>query len=82
MFSGTINPNNKDTLIHLAECMLINLDELENLNRTEMEHYKGLITKTHIRIRKAYGRNKQIIARMSIKGNSRDNEMLDVSLKC
>ena len=25
MFSGTINPNNKDTLIHLAECMLINL---------------------------------------------------------
>jgi predicted P-loop ATPase len=36
IFSGTINPNNKDTLIHLAECMLINLDELENLNKTEM----------------------------------------------
>ena len=30
LFSGTINPNNKDTLDQLAECMLINLDELEN----------------------------------------------------
>ena len=27
LFSGTINPNNKDTLVQLAECMLINLDE-------------------------------------------------------
>ncbi|MFM7894605.1 MAG: BT4734/BF3469 family protein, partial [Flavobacterium sp.] len=33
LFSGTINPNNKDTLVQLSECMLINLDELENLNR-------------------------------------------------
>lgn len=26
IFLGTVNPNNKDTFIHLAECMLINLD--------------------------------------------------------
>lgn len=45
MFSGTINSNNKDTLIHFAECMLINLDELENLNRTEIGTLKELITK-------------------------------------
>ena len=36
IFSGTINPSNKDTLIHLAECLLINLDELEHLNKTEI----------------------------------------------
>ena len=30
VFSGTINPDNKDTLIYLSESMLINLDELEN----------------------------------------------------
>lgn len=47
IFSGSINPNNKDTLIHLAECMLINLDELENLNRTEIGSLKELITKNH-----------------------------------
>lgn len=57
IFSGTINPNNKDTLIHLAECMLINLDELENLNRSEIGSLKEIITKTHIRMRKAYGHN-------------------------
>lgn len=63
MFSGTINPNNKDTLIHLAECMLINLDELENLNRTEIGTLKELITKSHIRMRKAYGHNNETLPR-------------------
>lgn len=63
MFSGTINPNNKDTLIHLAECMLINLDELGNLNRTEIGTLKELITKTHIRMRKAYGHNNETLPR-------------------
>lgn len=63
IFSGTINPNNKDTLIHLAECMLINLDELENLNRTEIGSLKELITKTHIKMRKAYGHNNENMPR-------------------
>ena len=63
IFSGTINPNNKDTLIHLAECMLINLDELENLNRTEIGTLKELITKTHIRMRKAYAHNNENMPR-------------------
>ena len=63
IFSGTINPNNKDTLIHLAECMLINLDELENLNKTEIGSLKELITKTHIRMRKAYGHNNENMPR-------------------
>ena len=63
LFSGTINPNNKDTLIHLSECMLINLDELENLNRTEIGSLKELITKSHIRVRKAYGHNSESLPR-------------------
>lgn len=63
IFSGTINPSNKDTLIHLAECMLINLDELENLNRTEIGTLKEIITKTHIRMRKAYGHNNENMPR-------------------
>ena len=65
LFSGTINPNNKDTLIHLSECMLINLDELENLNRTEIGSLKELITKTHIRIRRAYGHNNETLPRIA-----------------
>jgi hypothetical protein len=65
LFSGTINPNNKDTLIHLSECMLINLDELENLNRTEIGSLKELITKTHIRIRRAYGHTNETLPRIA-----------------
>jgi predicted P-loop ATPase len=63
LFSGTINPNNKDTLVHLAECMLINLDELENLNRSEIGSLKEIITKTQIRMRKAYGHNNETMPR-------------------
>ena len=63
LFSGTINPNNKDTLVQLAECMLINLDELENLNRSEIGSLKEIITKTQIRMRKAYGHNKETMPR-------------------
>ncbi|HKR05365.1 MAG TPA: VapE domain-containing protein, partial [Bacteroidia bacterium] len=62
-FSGTINPNNKDTLIHLVECMLINLDELENLNRSEIGSLKEIITKDQIRIRRPYGHNNETLPR-------------------
>lgn len=65
IFLGTVNPNNKDTFIHLAECMLINLDWLENLNRTEIGSLKELITKTHIRRRKACGHNHKNIPRIA-----------------
>jgi len=63
LFSGTINPNNKDTLIHLAECMLINMDELENMNRTEIGTLKEIITKSAIRIRRSYGHNNESLTR-------------------
>jgi predicted P-loop ATPase len=57
LFSGTINPNNNDTLVQLAEFMLINLDKLENLNRSEIGSLNEIITKTKTRMRKAYGNN-------------------------
>jgi len=63
IFSGTINPNNKDTLIHLAECMFINMDELENMNRTEIGAFKEIITKAAIRMRRAYGHHIEAFTR-------------------
>lgn len=59
LFSGTINPTNKDTLVHLSECWYINMDELENMNRTEIGTLKEIITKSAIRMRKAYGHNNE-----------------------
>lgn len=70
LFSGTINPNNKDTLVQLSECWFINMDELENMNRTEIGTLKEIITKSAIRIRRAYGHNNEnMIRRASFMGS-------------
>lgn len=63
VYSGNINPNNKDTLVHLSECVLINMDELESLNKSEIGTLKEVITKGDIRIRKAYGVNQENMPR-------------------
>ncbi|MBL7113038.1 MAG: virulence-associated E family protein, partial [Bacteroidales bacterium] len=63
IFSGTINPNNRDTLVQISECMFINLDELENMNRTEIGTVKEIITKSAIRVRRAYGHHAESLVR-------------------
>lgn len=77
-FSGTINPANKDTLIQLSECMLINLDELENLNRSELGATKELITKGSIRLRRPYGyATENLPRRASFAGSVNGREFLN-----
>ena len=56
MYSGTIDPNNKDTLIFLYEKWLINVDELEILGRAQLGSLKQLITRDSVKIRRPYGR--------------------------
>jgi predicted P-loop ATPase len=76
-YTGTINPGNKDTLINLSECMLINLDELENLNRTELGSLKEIITKAAIRIRRPYGySNENMPRRATFAGSVNNKEFL------
>lgn len=76
-YSGVINPNNKDTLIHMSECLLINLDELESLNKSEIGDLKALITKESIRIRKPYGIDSEnYIRRASFAGSVNKGEFL------
>ena len=77
LFSGTVNPDNKDTLINLAECWLINLDELENLNRAEIGALKEMITKSGIRIRRPYGHNNEsLLRRASFVGSVNAHQFL------
>jgi len=63
LFSGTINPNNRDTLVQLSECMFINLDELENMTRSEIGTIKEIITRTAIRVRRAYAHHAESLVR-------------------
>ncbi|TSA28391.1 MAG: virulence-associated E family protein [Bacteroidetes bacterium] len=77
IFSGTINPNNRDTLIHLSECAFINLDELENMSRSEIGTVKEIITKSAIRVRRAYGfHNESLVRRASFMGSVNTTQFL------
>ena len=76
-FSGTISVSNKDTLVHMSECMLINLDELETLNKSEIGEMKELITKGTIRQRLPYARNNSsLIRRSSFVGSVNNGQFL------
>ena len=77
LYSGIVNPSNKDTLVNLSENLIINLDELENLNKTELGSLKSLITQSAIRLRKAYGIfNENYVRRASFVGSVNEVEFL------
>ncbi len=78
MFSGTINPNNKDTLSHLSECIFINMDELENMNKSEIGTLKQIITQSNIRLRRSYGHhNESLVRRASFMGSVNTSQFLN-----
>ena len=56
LYLGAIDPSSRESLVHLIERMFINLDELENLNKTELNALKSFITSAEVLLRKWYGR--------------------------
>jgi hypothetical protein len=62
-FEGIIKTDNKDTLVNLSECLLINLDELETLNKTDIGELKSLITRTSVKVRRPYDRLQEDLPR-------------------
>ena len=76
-YTGTINPNNKDTLSLVSTCMLIDLDELANLNKNDTSKLKELITKPKVTFRGAYQRfTEHQPRRASFIGSTNDKEFL------
>jgi hypothetical protein len=77
-FVGTIDPGDKDTMIHLSECFLINLDELETLRRHELGTLKSIMSMQHIRVRRPYGRiAENLVRRASFVGSINKDEFLN-----
>lgn len=54
-YSGRINPSDKDTLLHLSECIIIVMEEIGAFTKAQTESFKELLTKDAIRVRRAYG---------------------------
>jgi|TARA_R100000963_G_C4625853_1_gene92129 predicted P-loop ATPase len=62
-YGGSLDPKNKDTIVHLAECLIINLDELEALTKFKEAALKEIITKTDINVRRPYDKFPQNLTR-------------------
>jgi predicted P-loop ATPase len=77
IFSGNLNPDNKDSDVQLSECILINLDELESLTKYKEGALKEMITKSEIRVRRPYGRyHEKLPRRASLCGSVNEQAIL------
>ncbi len=77
-FVGTIYPDNKDTLFCLSEKMLINLDELETLNKGEIGSLKTIMTLDNVNVRPPYGRySANLKRRASFVGSINNTDFLN-----
>ena len=56
VYHGSMKSNDKDSLTMLSESIIINVDELEALNRKQIEEFKESVTKVSVRIRRPYAR--------------------------
>jgi predicted P-loop ATPase len=80
VYSGSINPNNKDTLIHMSECGWIMMDELTSMKGINNEKIKELITQGIIRQRRPYEQfSKNMIRRASFMGTTNNLQFLSDS---
>lgn len=78
LYTGKIDPNNKDVQALLAECFIINVDDqFKQLNKKEENDVKELITKPFIKFRRPYGvYNSQYPRRASFVGSINGNDFL------
>lgn len=77
MYSGIINPSNKDTLFQMSENILINMDEISTFDKNQTEAFKELITREFIRERRPYDRfSDNYTRRASFVGTTNNKEIL------
>jgi hypothetical protein len=63
MYSGIIEPSNKDSIIQICRNLLVNLDELENMNKSEIGTIKYVITLPEVKHRTVYHRTDDLFPR-------------------
>ena len=77
IYSGTVDPDSKDSIINLSECLLINLDELESLSKSKQGELKEMITKSAIKVRRPYGfQSEKFIRRASFTASVNKSQFL------
>ncbi|MES2373836.1 MAG: VapE domain-containing protein [Bacteroidota bacterium] len=81
VYAGRINPDNKDTLTHLAECGFILMDELAAIVKSNsIEGFKELVTQKIVRLRRPYAEYPEnFTRRASFMGTTNSHEFLSDS---
>ncbi|MCD7926105.1 MAG: hypothetical protein LUI85_16040 [Bacteroides sp.] len=57
LYSGPVDPGNKDHILNLSRCALINNEEMDALSGERLNRFKSMITQNATNERAAYGRN-------------------------
>lgn len=63
LFVGDIEASSKDSQLLVAEKWIINLDELESMQRQEIGHLKSLFTMDKITVRRPYAKSAETLRR-------------------
>lgn len=78
IYTGSIDPKDKDSKFNIISNFLINLDELETAARGEIGHLKSLMTQKTLQLRRPYGRlTENYIRRSSFIGSVNKLEFLN-----
>lgn len=78
IYTGSIDPKDKDSKFNIVSNFLINLDELETAARGEIGHLKSLMTQKTLQLRRPYGRlTENYIRRSSFVGSVNKLEFLN-----
>lgn len=76
-YSGVVDAHTRDGKFTLAQCGLVNFEEIENLSRKDLNTFKALVTQSVINERDFYGRNKEfMVRRASIIASGNNKEIL------
>ncbi len=79
-YTDNFNPDSgdKDDLLTLTENIIINLDELSQLYKTEINKLKGIFSRTSVKVRKAYATKKEVTPRRaSFWGSTNNRDFLE-----
>lgn len=77
LYTGNILPNDKDSKLAVVQNFLINLGELETLNRNDIGSLKSMMTLKKFHIRRPYGHYSEIyFRRSSFMGSVNKNDFI------
>ena len=72
-----INPADKDSILALSRYLIINLEELDSLNKKDVSKLKAFISRGDVTKRVAYGRHEEKFTRISsFVGNTNKSDIL------